>query len=117
MAQIEKIHAKKTPKRPHFIAEWMEKRGVIAADVVRDIGVDKGTISRWLDGTCPNEEWQIKLGAYFSCGRDGIFRHPDEDWMKRFLENRPAEEVERIKQAMEISFPKAKAANGGRKAG
>jgi transcriptional regulator with XRE-family HTH domain len=100
--------AVKTPRRPHYIEEWMETRGLSQVELARAIGADKSSISRWLDGTCPSKEWQEKLGQFFGCGRDGIFRHPDEDWMKRFFEDRTSDDVERIKMLMDLNWPKEK---------
>lgn len=106
-SQITTIHASKQPRRPHYIAEWMERRNLKAIDLAKELGADKGLVSRWLDGASPGTDWQEKLGAFFGCGRDGIFRHPDEDWLKRFFEGRKADEVARIKATLEAAFPKA----------
>lgn len=106
-SQITSIHASRQPRRPHFIAEWMERRRLTAAELSREIGASESVISRWLHGGSPGAEWQQKLGALFGCGPDGIFRHPDEDWLKRFFEGRKADEIARIKATLEAAFPKA----------
>jgi hypothetical protein len=97
----------KQPRRPHFIADWMQRRSLSPAELSRQTGPDPGLISRWLRGASPSEPWQEKLGEFFVCGRDGIFRHPDEEWIVHFLKGRSAEEVERIKLTLEIAFPKS----------
>jgi transcriptional regulator with XRE-family HTH domain len=89
----------------------MERRGITAAELSRQTGADKGQISRWLDGAAPGEKWQDALRQFFHTGREGIFRHPDDDWLTQFFEGRKREEIERIKQTMEMAFPKK--VNGG----
>jgi hypothetical protein len=110
MASVKQTNmTRKTPKRPHFIAEWMETMDLSAADLARATGVDKSNVSRWInDGSCPNEEWQIRLGEYFKCGRDGLFVHPTEAWIKKFIAGRQKDEVERIKAMLATGFPEKK---------
>ena len=110
MAEITRVHARKQPRRPHFIAEWAEKRGLIQADIAREIGADKSLVSRWFNGATPSVEYQERLAALFSCEPDSLFRHPDDDWIARFLRGRSADEVERIKAMLEAGFPRMKAA-------
>lgn len=96
------IHASKQPRRPHFIAEWMELRQVSQADLARDLGVDKSVVSRWLSGTSPGRENQERLNAYFGIeDREGIFRHPDDDWLARQLRGLNRDEREQAKRIFE----------------
>lgn len=60
---ITRIHKGKQPRRPHFIQEWAEKRGLSNTDLAREIGADKSVISRWYSGTSPSVEYQEKLAA------------------------------------------------------
>ncbi len=69
------------------------------------MGADKSVISRWYGGATPGEEWQTKLADLFGCDREGLFRHPDEDWLTKFFRNRSKEEVERMKKMLEAAFP------------
>jgi hypothetical protein len=39
----ESIHASKQPRRPHYIPEWAEKRGLTQAGLSRELGADKST--------------------------------------------------------------------------
>ena len=103
------IHASKQPRRPHFIREWAEKRGLRQVDLVRQLGADKSIVSRWYKGGSPGEEWQAKLAALFHCEPDAIFRHPDDDWLARFLRGRDEAEIERIKATLEAAFPRRNA--------
>lgn len=112
MAQIETIHASKQPRRPHFIREWAEKRGLEQADLVRDLGADKGVVSRWYSGSSPGVDWQEKLAAYFGCTPDALFRHPDDDWMAKFFAGRKREEIDRIKHMLEVAFPRKDGTEG-----
>ena len=90
MAKVTRIHQSKQPKRPHFIAEWAEKRGLTQADMAHELDTDKSNVSRWFSGTSPGVKSQAKLAALFHCEPDDLFRHPDEDWIKRFFQGRSA---------------------------
>ena len=96
---------RKQPRRPHYIPEWAEARNMKQADLARELGVDKSVVSRWYHGTSPGTEWQAKLAALFHCEEESLFRHPDDDWMARFFRNRKREEIERMKQMLELAFP------------
>lgn len=104
---IERIHRGKQPRRPHFIREWAERRGLEQKDLARELGADKSVVSRWYSGASPSVEWQDRLAHLFSCEPDALFRHPDDDWMSRFLRDRPADEIERIRHTLEVAFPKS----------
>ncbi len=43
MAKVTKIHAGKTPRRIHFIAEWAAKRGIMAARIAESLGAKPST--------------------------------------------------------------------------
>ncbi len=61
MSEITSIHKSKQPRRPHYIAEWAELRGLTQADLARELGADKSVVSRWFNGTSPSQEWQERL--------------------------------------------------------
>ncbi len=109
MSDFPAIHTGKQPRRPHFIAEWAEARGLKQVDLANALGADKSVISRWYRGTAPGVEWQARLAALFGCEPDSLFRHPDDDWLARFFRDRNREEIERIKAVLEMSFPRKKA--------
>lgn len=100
------IHQNKTPVRRHFIKEWMESRGLEPADLIEQLDADRSTVYRWLDGQMPQPRWQAKLAAVFHVEPEDLLRDPDADWLSRFFEGRKADERERIKQAMELAWPK-----------
>jgi transcriptional regulator with XRE-family HTH domain len=95
----------KQHRRPHFIPEWAERRGLAQGGLANLLGADKSVISRWYGGATPGEEWQTKLADLFGCDREGLFRHPDEEWLTKFFRDRSADEVDRMKQMLEAAFP------------
>ena len=104
------VTALKQGRRPHYVREWAERRGVRQGDIVREIGADKSLVSRWFRDTLPatpSAPWQKKLAQYFGVTPEALFRHPDEDWVANFLAGRKPEEIDRIKATMETAFPKA----------
>lgn len=108
MSDISHIHRSKQPRRPHFIQQWAELRGLSQADLARELGADKSVVSRWYNGATPGIEWQQKLAELFHCEPASLFRHPDDDWLSKFFKDRSKEEMERMKTMLEAAFPRAK---------
>ena len=107
MVKPTRIHRGKQPRRPHHIPEWATYRGYSSQQELADaLGVDKGTVSRWYDGACPQEDTQERIAALFHCDRESLFKSPEEEWLHNFILGRPKEEVERIKVTLETAFPK-----------
>lgn len=106
MVKVVQIHAGKQPRRPHYIREWADLRGLKAVEIARAIEADKSLVSRWFGGATPTVEYQARLSALFGTTPEGLFRHPDDDWLTRFFADRSREEVERIKRTMETAFPR-----------
>lgn len=106
MSDITRIHKGKQPRRPHHIADWAEARGLSQADIARELDADKSVVSRWFSGTTPGEDYQERLAGLFHCSREALFRHPDDDWLARFFQDREREEIERIKKTLEAAFPR-----------
>lgn len=109
MAQLHHIHQDKTPQRIHYIPEWAERRGLSQADIVREIAADKATVSRWFSGALPSEKYLAPLAGLFGTELTGLFRHPDDDWMARFLRARSEEERQRIRTILDTAFPRKEA--------
>lgn len=96
----------------------MEKRGVNAADVARDTGVDKSLISRWMNtNATPDVKNQEILAAYFGTDREGLFRDPADDWMRRMFQRRRKlaellssmsdEDLDRAENVILAAFPRS----------
>jgi len=107
-----RIHGSKQPRRPHFIVEWADVRGLTQAEIAKEIEADKSLVSRWFAGATPSEDYQNKLAALFHCEPQSLFRHPDEDWMTKFFKGRRKEEIDRIKATLEAAFPRKDGTNG-----
>lgn len=105
MAKVTKIHQGKEPFRRHFIEEWAALRNLTRADVARELGVDKSQTTRWFQGQLPQRHWQERIAALFEIAPEALLRHPDEDWLARMFEGRRADERERMKQAIELTWP------------
>ncbi len=103
---VTQIHKSKQPRRPHFVKEWADVRGLSQADLARELGADKSIISRWFDGATPGEKWQAGLSTLFECDPESLFRHPDDDWLSRFFAGREKAEIDRIKKTLETAFPR-----------
>jgi hypothetical protein len=106
-------HKGRQPNRPHFIQDWAERRGFSdQAALAKASGADKSVISRWYNGASPSREWQIKLVELFNLDEPGdIFRHPDTDWLAKFLYGRKQDEIDRMKQTLEAAFPQKPRSN------
>lgn len=103
---IPTIHKSKQPRRPHYVREWAEKRGLRPVDLATELDVDKSLVTRWYQGSTPNEESLAKLGALFGVEPESMFRDPDEDWLARLLRGRDREEIQRIITTIETAFPR-----------
>ena len=112
MGKEPRIHRSKQPNRPHFIEDWATRRQLSQADLARELGADKSVVSRWFGGSTPGIEWQEKLAALFHCERDALFRHPDDDWLRRFFQGRSPDEIKHIKSSLEVTFPKKTGTSG-----
>lgn len=100
------IHKGKTPIRRHFIVEWAAHVHLKKADIAREVGADKSLVTRWWKGTLPGPEYQAKLAALFHTDPEGLFRHPDEDWIAKFFRDRKDADRARVRQMLELAFPK-----------
>lgn len=108
MARIERIHTDKAPPRRHYVIEWAAHRGFSQADICRRTGIDKSSVSRWFTGYTAHirPENEAKLAAAFDIEIPSLYRHPDDDWFAEFFRGREIEELERMKVALEASFPR-----------
>lgn len=110
MMQVTRIHTDKRPRRIHYIPEWAEKRGFKQADIVRELGADKATVSRWFSGQLPQDKWLEPLAMFLRARSvQALFTHPDDDWLAEFFEERSVEERRRAISILENAFPKRRA--------
>jgi transcriptional regulator with XRE-family HTH domain len=109
MLKPEHIHSPRAPNHRHSIVEWADHRGLRQADICAELGVDKGTVSRWFSGTIPSDQWIMRLAEMLGTTRDGLFRDPHDDWFVQFFRDRSDEERERARVMLEAAFPIKKA--------
>lgn len=77
------------------------------ADVTRETGVDKGTVSRWFAGTIPRKPHLILLAGVLNLEEPAdLFRHPDEDRLAKLFRGRDEEERKRMIATLETAFPR-----------
>jgi ribosome-binding protein aMBF1 (putative translation factor) len=53
---VTSIYKGRQPKRPHYVREWAEQRGMRAVDLALELDVDKSVVSRWFSGSTPSED-------------------------------------------------------------
>lgn len=109
---LARIHQNKQPIRRHYINEWLEERGMSAVELLDALndqrhlaGVDKSQVYRWLKGQLPQSNMQERIAAVFQVEPDALLRHPADDWIARKLRGRSKEEVDRLRQMIELAFP------------
>ncbi|MGV0817150.1 helix-turn-helix domain-containing protein [Martelella sp. AMO21009] len=105
MSNPVRIHADKTPKRVHYIVEWAAHRNMRQKDIVRELGVDKGLVSRWWGGTIPKYDYLEALAGLFQLDDiSSLFRHPDDDWITRMFRDRSEEQRQQALDMLKILF-------------
>lgn len=109
MGNVSAIHPENTANRRHFIVEWADHRNLKRADIARKLSVDKGTVTKWFQGTIPSDQWIYRLAELLGTTRDGLFRHPDDDWLARFFRERSEEDRKKAIRVLETIFPTQKA--------
>jgi transcriptional regulator with XRE-family HTH domain len=109
MSSVAEIHQGKEPIRRHYIKEWAELRGMRPVDLATELGVEISQVTRWFAGQMPRPDTQLRLAQLFG-GEDAdpnmIQRHPDDDWLAKFFTDRSDAERARIREAMELLFPR-----------
>lgn len=101
-----RIHTGKEPIRVHFIPEWAAKRDMTQADICRELGVDKATVSRWFkEGNIPSSKYLEPLAEAFGLEDvNGLFLHPDDDWLARFFRGKSEEQKTRAMELLNLWF-------------
>lgn len=108
MSNVTRIHADKTGPRVNYIPEWAERFNLSQADIIEQIGVDKGTVSRWFNQKAtPTPANLQKLTALFQMeDLTGVFRHPDDDWLTRMFKDKSEAEKARAIELLELHWKK-----------
>lgn len=114
------IYQNRTTFRRHYLAEWLKERNMKPADLVAALNepasekyVYKSQVYRWIKGQLPQRPTQIRIAAALSLTDpetgepmpELLTRHPAEDWIARKLRGKSDEDVDRMKQAIELLFP------------
>ncbi|WP_377299792.1 helix-turn-helix domain-containing protein [Rhizobium sp. SGZ-381] len=108
MSNVTKIHSGKTPVRIHFIPEWAEHRHLRQADIASELDVDKSLVSRWFKGVNPKDEYLEALSHLFGTDINGLYRHPDDDWLAKFFRDKTEEQKERAINMLKLMFEATK---------
>lgn len=113
---ITRIHQSKQPIRRHFLNEWLASKGLKPADLVEMLNdpdrsmdleeIGKSQVYRWLGGQLPQPATQLRLADALGIEPEALLRHPDDDWVARFMDGRSQDEINRIKATLENAFPK-----------
>lgn len=116
MAKLTRIHQNKQPIRRHFLNEWLAAKGLKPADLVDLLNdpdrpmdleeIGKSQVYRWLSGQLPQPATQLRVADVLGIEPEALLRHPDDDWVAKFMKDRDAEEIQRIKNTLENAFPK-----------
>lgn len=121
MKPVSKIHQGKEPHHRHYIGEWLEERGMDPMDLLNSLNeadtslppVDKSQVYRWLKGQLPQPHMQARVAGALSIldpetgepDPEGILRDPHIDWVARRLKGRSRDDIERVKQAIDLVLP------------
>lgn len=98
-----------TNTRIHYIPEWAAKHGLSQADICRELGADKGVVSRWFnEGNIPSAKYLDPLVTLFHLDEIAdLFRDPEDDWLARLLRGATREQKQQAASVMEVLFKKA----------
>ena len=109
MARPARIHSKGgEPHRIHFLVEWADHRSLTQADIAKELGVDKSTVSRWFKGSLPAERHMLPLVGLLGISTSALFRDPHDNWLSEFFAQRTREEKERAQRILREAFPNKK---------
>lgn len=117
MAKLTRIHQNKQPIRRHYLPEWLEAKGLKPMDLVNllndpdrpmELGeIEKSQVYRWIDGQMPGPANQKRIMGALEEEPDALMRHPIiDEWAGKFFRDRNMDELQRIKNTLEMAFPK-----------
>lgn len=114
------IYQNRATFRRHYLKEWLAERHMTAPDLVKALNepdnetyIDKAQVYRWLKGQLPQRRMQLRIAAALALTDtetgdpipELLSRHPAEDWIARKLQGKSPEDIERVKQAIELILP------------
>lgn len=73
-------------------------------DIVRETGIDKGTVSRWFSGSLPKDEHLDILALLFKTDVHGLFRHPDDDHLAKLWRRANRSQRAKAMKMLEVFF-------------
>lgn len=120
MPDVPRIHQRRQPIRRHYLGDWLEALNLTPVDLLNALNdpersmefgeIDKSQVYRWLKGQLPQAAQQERIAKALHMDDPAtLLRHPDDGWFRDFTEGRPADEVSRIKQMLEVAFPPKRA--------
>ena len=125
MATVSKIHGNKRPIRRHYLAEWLEARGLKAMDLVELLNdpersseyseIDKTQVYRWLRGQMPQPAMQLRIAAAlgFEDDPDKLLQDPTLDWLSDFFRDKTEEQKDKAIQMLKLMFSEDKTGTTG----
>lgn len=129
MSKVTRIHPKKrlvvqNPPKPrrHYIAEWMVERRMEPMDLLNALNdaasmdqppIDKSQVYRWISGNKPQARFEQRIAAALNLldpetgdpDPQMLLSHPAQVWIARKIQGRPPEEINRIRQMVDLAFP------------
>ena len=95
-----------SPEPLHYIPQWADHRDVTRAQIARDLGVQKSTVTRWFKGTMPRDDHLRILADYLECPEvKSLFRHPNDDWFAREFRRLSEKKKQELKLIIELAQP------------
>lgn len=90
----------------HYIGEWMDHREKKVKDMVEALDLSTPSqVYRWLKGQKPHNDELIRIAAFLEADPpEALLRHPLDDWMTRFFQDRSEEEKQAIVETIQKAW-------------
>lgn len=122
MAKPAQIHKGKRPFRRHYLREWLDERDMEPMELLDALNeaasmespiIDKSQVYRWLKGALPHPPTQIRIAAALELldpetgepDPQMLMVHPAQVWMALKIRGRSQDDIERMKQMIDLAFP------------
>jgi hypothetical protein len=125
MAKISKIHQDKQPIRRHYLAEWLNAKGMSPVDLLAALNdpersmtlaeVDKSQVYRWIKGQMPNPKMQSRIAGVlgFEDEPERLLQDPSMDWFSEFFRDKTEEQKQKAIQILKLWFEENKTGTEG----